>query len=159
MQSRQADGTDSATGIDLPLPPVLRVSGPLLIGIAGSLPLLAPLQPGWRLGMVLLTIVWGLILWHRFLRTRTAQVTLCADGRLFCKRADGRSIAIESVIAGHVGRLLVSAQLAGDGGRAPLFVPSQGLSRESHWVLRRAVLGFRSSAAAPGGQSADLGGR
>jgi hypothetical protein len=98
----------------------------------------------WRLGLAILVLTAGGLLWRHYLRRRPVALHAGARDSLTVTPADGRAVAVEQVTIGVVRPWLVSARLyVADGRRLDLFVPGRSLSSAQHWRLRRALTVFR----------------
>ena len=113
----------------------------LVIGLILSLQLAWPI----KLTAVTVLALWGGWLWRRYLEHRPSSLQVGADGDLRLLQSGGGQFAVTAVLPGIISPALVSARLTGNQGEhADLFVPASSLDRESHWRLRRALIGFRS---------------
>jgi hypothetical protein len=133
------------TMIDLPLSRRLMAYAALLMALIVGL--ILALQLAWPMKLTAVTVIalWGGWLWRRYLKRRPASLQIGADGDLRLLRSGGGQFAVTAVLPGIISPALVSARLTGNKGEyADLFVPASSLDRESHWRLRRALIGFRS---------------
>lgn len=131
--------------IDLPLSRQLTAYAALLMALI--IGLILSLQLAWPMKLTAVTalVLWGGWLWRRYLNLRPASLEIGIDGDLRLLQAGGGQFAVTAVLPGIISPALVSARLTGrKGEHADLFVPASSLDRESHWRLRRALIGFRS---------------
>ena len=131
--------------IDLPLSRKLMAYAALLMVLIIGLTL--SLRLGWpvKLTAVAVLLLWGGWLWRRYLERRPASLHIGINGDLRLTQAGGGQFAVTTVFPGIISPALVSARLSGHKGEhADLFVPASSLDQESHWCLRRALIGFRS---------------
>lgn len=130
--------------IDLPLSRQLMAYVALLMVLIVGLTL--SLRLGWpvKLTAVTVLVLWGGWLWRRYLERRPARLQIGIDGDLRLLQAGGGQFAVTAVLPGIISPTLVSARLSGHKGEhADLFVPASSLDQESHWRLRRALIGFQ----------------
>lgn len=130
--------------IDLPLSRQLTAYAALLMVL--TIGLILSLQLGWAVKLTALTVLvlWGGWLWRRYLDRRPARLQIGVDGDLRLLQAGGGEFAVAAVLPGIISPAVISARLGGHKGEhADLFVPASSLDRESHWRLRRALIGFR----------------
>lgn len=126
----------------------LRRLGYLAVLACVLLPLVSPLTLPWRIVLAVLTLLVGLASWRSFLQRCPDALVPEPDGRLALLTRDGRRVRVNDVERGIVRPWLVSAVLRTPGGRVNLFVPGWALPEQTHWRLRRALIGFRRSAPA-----------
>lgn len=126
----------------------LRRLGYLVVIACVLLPLAAPLAWPWRFALAALTLLVGVASWRLFLQRCPDALIEDPDGRLALLTRDGRRLRVNDVERGIVRPWLVSAVLRTPGGRVNLWVPGWALPEQTHWRLRRALIGFRRSAPA-----------
>ena len=132
------------TVIHLTLSRQLMVYAVLLMVLIIALVLFLRLAGPVKLSAVALLILWGGWLWRRYLQSRPARLQVGIDGDLLLIQAGGGQFVVAAVLPGIITPALISARLSGQKGEhADLFVPASSLDEETHWHLRRALIGFR----------------
>lgn len=133
------------TVIHLPLSRQLMVYAALLMVLIVVLVLFLRLAGPVKLSAVAVLILWGGWLWRRYLQYRPASLQVGIDGDLLLFQAGGGQFVVAAVLPGIITPALISARLSGHKGEhADLFVPASSLDEETHWHLRRALIGFRT---------------
>ena len=145
--------------IDLPLTRCMRLLAVAIIGIPACLVGLSSIVLGWRLALLLAILTSGLFLWRRYRYLRPAVLRVESDHRLSCSLASGERVEVAQVMPGIIVPGVVMATLIGRGGEAmPLIVPGRSLCTDAHWLLRRALLAWRSTENADSGVPPASGG-
>ncbi len=149
--------------IDLPLTLCMRLLAVSIVGVPACLVGLSSIAVGWRLSVLLVILVNGVLLWRRYRYLRPAVLHVASDNRLICTLASGRQVEVERVLPGIIAPGLVMATLVGqDGESMPLVVPGRSMQTDAHWRLRRALLAWRCAKDAETGarrdQSVERGG-
>lgn len=133
--------------LELQWPPHYRWWG-LAVGSVVAAALLA-MPFAWPLRMGLASFAWMLaaLMWEHHYRRSPTVLTMDAAGRVGMRCRSGLWLDVDDVDIGIVRPWLVSARLRVTGSARDLFVPGRTLPPETHWQLRRLVLGFRPDGA------------
>jgi len=108
----------------------------------------------WRMGLAVLVLGAGALLWQRYLRRRPLALHARDRDSLTVTSADGREVEVERLTIGVMRPWLVSVQMhAANGRRLDLFVPGRSLPPAQHWRLRRVLTAFRPAGEGAAAQS------
>lgn len=117
------------------------IGGPALIGALSLAAATAPVVPAWRWTVPLaVLIVGGWQLW-RYLRRRPQAATISADGHLMFLQDGGRVFPVSEVRIGSINPTLLAARCGSANGEVlDVFLPGSVIDRETHRLLRKALL-------------------
>ncbi len=132
------------TTICLPQDRQLDLYAGLLVVLVCGLVALCPLSAGAKATGIAAIGLWAALLRRRYVLHRPVSLKADPDGGLLLTQADGRQYQVTGIFRGVVSPFLVSARLNGKQGEfSDLFVPSSAIDTETHWQLRRMLIGFK----------------
>ena len=134
----------------IPLPPGLRLAGPLAIALIAVAASQTPVAPVSRIWVVLVILFSGGVSWYRFMSRRVARLTLDVDGQCRIGLSNGREAQLVDVLTGLVSPRLMTAKLrTASGDWVPLIMSGRCVPAEQHWQVRRTLLAWRPAESQP----------